>query len=172
MYSRMRGYRALAMSGKLAGPVLFLDTDVHLNRPFTPVFTGDFDVGLTYRNEIGQWHMPINEGVMLASSGAAPALRRFFDTTLGLYETLAAIEAPRARYGFDIRKWRGGQLSLAKFIDWARPPLAPELRTIAGVRIKFLPCTEYNHTVRKGADPAKFAGKWALHYKGDIKVAG
>ena len=172
MYSRMRSYRALAMTGKLTGAVLFLDTDVHLHRPFTPIFTGDFDVGLTYRNEVGQWHMPVNEGVMLASSGAAPALRRFFDATLTLYETLAATPAAHARYGFDVRRWRGGQLSLAKFIDWSTPPLAPDLRDIAGVRVKFLPCTEYNYTVRKGVDPAALVGKWALHYKGDVKVAG
>ena len=63
-------------------------------------------------------------------------------------------------------------MSLAKFIDWSTPPLAPDLRDSAGVRVKFLPCTEYNYTVRKGVDPAALVGKWALHYKGDVKVAG
>lgn len=171
MYSRMRSYRALAAAQKLSGPVMFLDTDVHLNRSFDGIFTNDFDIGLTYRNEVGQWHMPINEGVILSPSAEAPALRGFFDATLSLYETIASEPAPRQRYGFDIRRWRGGQLSLAKFINWSCPPLAPDLRAIGGVRVKFLPCAKYNYAVSTGETRTALREKWALHYKGAVKAS-
>ena len=166
MYARMKAYRALAMTQTLAGPTLFLDTDVCLNRDFRELVTGDFDIGLTYRTGIGFWHMPVNEGLIIAPDGASPALTQFFGEALEIYDWLAEQEAIRARYGFDVRMWRGGQLSLGALLNWDTPPCAPDTLTLRQVRYRFFPADTYNYSVRPNDSFARLAGKWAVHFKG------
>ena len=170
MFSRMRAYRAAIMSGVLCGPTLLLDTDIFLTRDFTALFDGTFDIGWTYRTEIGKVHMPINEGVILADlRNPAPAAKVFAET-LALYEWLAESAPVKRRYGFDIRHWRGGQLSLAAYADWTVPPVGADLRTIKGVRCRFLPCETYNFPVKtlEAEKLNQLSDKWALHFKGAL----
>ncbi|MDX2224596.1 MAG: tetratricopeptide repeat protein [Rhodospirillaceae bacterium] len=166
MYARMRANHALLASGKVHGPMLLLDTDVCLTRDFAPLFDGGFDIGLTYRQPPDFAHMPVNEGVILVADGAAPASARFFEICLSWYDWLAEQPAVKARYGFDIRHWRGGQLSLAAFVDWAVPPYAPQDVLIDGIRVRFFPCDLYNYAVRKADSFSFLDAKWALHFKG------
>ena len=103
MYSRMRAYRAV--SQKLTGNVLFLDTDVHLMRDFGPLFEGEFDVGLTYRPDYPP--MPYNEGVILGKPG--PGLNLFWNQALNTYDMLAELPEVKALYRVPLRMRRGGQ---------------------------------------------------------------
>ena len=166
MYSRMQAYRDLCRDGQLRGPASFLDTDIFVVRDPAAVFDGGFDVALTYRRHPAFHHMPINEGVILAAHGASREAVRFFDSCLGLYDRLAENAAVRTRYGFDVRHWRGGQLALAAFVGWRTPPFAAPDATIDGVRVRFLPCDDYNHAVSAGDDFARLDAKRALHFKG------
>jgi hypothetical protein len=166
MYSRMRAYHALLASGRVPGPVLLLDTDVCLTRDFAPLFDGGFDIGLTYRQPPDFAHMPVNEGVILVADGAAAVSARFFEICLSWYDWLANQPAVKARYDFDIRYWRGGQLSLAAFVDWTVPPYAPRDVVIDGIRVRFFPCDLYNYAVRKTDKFNLLDTKWALHFKG------
>jgi pentatricopeptide repeat protein len=166
MHSRVRANRALVMSGIITSPVLFLDTDILLNRDFTSTFDGSFDVGLTYRNKPSWAAMPINEGVILGAGGASPALARFYGDILNIYDWLAQEPLVRERYGLDIRNWRGGQLSLGALIDWAVPPNGPSEISRNGVRYKLLPSRDFNYAVKPGDHHAFLATKWAVHFKG------
>lgn len=166
MYTRMRSARALVMSGCMRGPVLFLDTDILINRDFQPLFDGSFDVGLTSRHQCPFAAMPINEGVILGADGASDKLAGFFGDCLHLYEWLAELDFVTKRYGFDVRNWRGGQLSLAALVSRLVPPEGPASRIINGVRYRFFPCAQYNHAVSRHDDVAYLAQKWAVHFKG------
>jgi hypothetical protein len=111
--------------------------------------------------------MPVNEGVILAAGANVAA--KFFAATSGLYEFLWKAPSVKDRYDFDIRRWRGGQLSLGALVKWHTPPHAPDHQTIGGLKYKFLPCEEYNYTVNKGDSPDILRSKWALHFKGNRK---
>lgn len=155
MYDRVRANLAVARA--IDGPLVFLDTDVVLNRGM--VFEDGFDIGLTTRGEIGFWHMPVNEGVVLARSGEVAV--RHFEMVLGIYDWLAGHDAVKARYAHDIRLWRGGQLSLAALIDWN---CIDQER--GGIRYRMLPGEVYNRTVRSGDDVETLRKCWAVHFKG------
>ena len=169
MYSRMRCYRAFILSGIVSGPVLFLDTDVCVQRNLSRVFDESFDIGLTYRTLPGTWHMPVNEGVIMSASGASSQAATFFGATLDTYEWFASQNWINERYGFDVRDWRGGQLSLNATINWEVPPFASGTSNVAGARIKYFPGEEYNHAVTSKDDPHALAKKFALHFKGAAK---
>jgi len=164
MHSRMRAYRALLQGARIDAPIAFLDTDVCVNRDLRPMFDGGFDVGLTYRTN--QFHMPVNEGVILGANGASAALAAFFDRCLATYEVLPEQPSVKARYPFDVRLWRGGQLSLAAFVGWRVPPLVKADEVLHGVRCRFFSCEEYNYPVAPGDTPQMLAKKSAIHFKG------
>ena len=166
MYSRARSNRALAMSRKINGPALFLDTDIFINRDFRPVFDGGFDVGLTYRPQPAWSTMPLNEGVMLGANGGSDPLICFFGDILNIYETIADKSCARERYGFDVRNWRGGQLSLGALVGWRVPPACTADFMRNGVRYRFLPCADFNHAVLAGDRDEFLIKKWAVHFKG------
>jgi len=166
MYSRMRAYRALAMTGLLRAPALFLDTDVCINEGTTAVFDGTFDIGLTYRTEEGFWHMPVNEGVLMAANDDPRKTNQFFGENLDIYESLAQQAAVKARYAFDVKMWRGGQLSLATLIDWNAPPIAASRQDIRGVRYKFFPGVHFNYSVSPDDSHEFLRSRQAVHFKG------
>ena len=171
MYARMRACRALVASGQLAGPVLFLDTDVCINRDFSPVFDGSFDIALSYRSNIRFPLMPVNEGVMLGDARRPGALAAFFANCLDDYEWLADQPQVRDRYGFDVRFWRGGQLALAAFVEWRTPPNTLANVRIGSIRCKFLPCDAYNFAVTPDTPFESLDRVWSLHFKGLLPKA-
>jgi tetratricopeptide (TPR) repeat protein len=163
MYERMRAQRALVASGCVGGPVLFLDTDIIVQRDFAPVFAQDFDVGLTWRV---QPLMPLNGGMILGTHGASANLLRFFDICLAAYDGMTALPAVRERYPFDIREFQGDQLALAAFPRWRVPIGRPAFATIDGVRAAFFPADDFNASFSPTLDPAVLQGKFAVHFKG------
>lgn len=166
MYSRMRCYRALIVSKAVSGPTLLLDTDVCVQRDFAPVFDGSFDLGLTYRTQPGNWHMPVNEGLIMLADGASCAAASFFSAALNVYEWMASQPWIKERYGFDVRNWRGGQLSLNAVIDRKTPPFSPDAAIVAGARVKYLPAESYNYSIKSTDDLKSLGTKFAIHFKG------
>lgn len=171
MYARMRACQALAMSGRLQGPTLFLDTDVCLNRDFAPLFDGSFEMGLVYRSSVRYPLMPINEGLMIASGARPAALAEFFGKCLDYYDWLAELAFVRERYGFDVRFWRGGQLSLNLFANWRVPPLSPEEAVMHGVRCRFFHCETHSYSVPTDSRLEDLGKYWSLHFKGLLPKA-
>ena len=171
MYARLRACQALAMSGRLAGPALFLDTDVCLNRDFAPLLGGTFEIGMTYRSAVRFPLMPINEGLFMSTGVRPGALAEFLGTCLDIYDWLAQLPHVRERYGFDVRFWRGGQLSLNVFTDWKVPPLAPDNATFHGVRCRFFHCETHNYSVSADSALEALDNYWALHFKGLLPKA-
>lgn len=169
MFTRMRAYRALALSGVASGPLALLDTDVALLKDFSTLMDGGVDIALTYRSRPAFLHMPFNEGVIMARDGAAPVTAEFFNRSLTLYETLAEHPAVRQRYPFDIRIWRGGQLSLGAFTGWRSPQAGIETSSFDGIRCRFLPCDVYNYALQPTDTARLLATKWAVHFKGTSK---
>ncbi len=163
MYERMRAQRALVASGCVRGPVLFLDTDIIVQRDFAPVFAQTFDVGLTWRV---QPLMPLNGGMILGPDGAGANLLRFFDICLDAYDGMTALPSVRERYPFDIREFQGDQLALAAFPRWRVPIGRPAFATIDGVRAAFFPADDFNASFAPTLDPAVLQSKFAVHFKG------
>ncbi len=171
MYARLRACQALAMSGRLAGPALFLDTDVCLNRDFAPLLGGTFEVGVTYRSALRFPLMPINEGLFMSTGVRPAALAEFLGRCLDFYDWLAQLAFVRERYGFDVRFWRGGQLSMNLFAGWRVPPMAPEDATLYGVRCRFFHCETHNYSVPADSSLEGLDKYWALHFKGLLPKA-
>ncbi len=167
IYEKTLAYYALALSARLTGPIVYLDTDICVNRSFSDLDFTPFDIALTYRSDPDLPEMPVNEGVILASSSAAAS--RFFGLCLGIHDLVCAAAPVRERYAFDIGTWWGPQLSIAAFCDWQVPPKRAEIDDIRGLRCRFLPCEQYNFTPSEMPIRAHLTDKWIVHFKGPRK---
>ena len=170
MYARVRACNALVLSKRLQGPILFVDTDLCLNRDFAPLFDGSFDVALTYRSSMRFPLMPINEGLILGSPARPQAVAQFFKKYIDHYDWLAEQPNVKTRYGFDVRFWRGGQLSLGAFAGWRVPPNTAHDAEVNGLRCRFLHCESYNYSVPAAKLPP-LDHIWGLHFKGMLPKA-
>jgi O-methyltransferase len=174
MYQRVSSMCAYVHSAAFAKDTLFLDSDAFLNARFTEYLDADYDVAVTVRDLPGV--MPVNEGVIIARAAHRAAVLGFFDRYLATYDALVSDERIKGYYG-DIRKWRGGQLSLNAVTRAAHP--YPEQRRIriGGARLQCLPCDPFNYSYAYGADVAqeRLRGKVVVHLKGgrksDLKAA-
>jgi len=168
MFERVKAMTAYVLSKAFCRDTVFLDTDAFPNRPLAAVFDGTFDVGVTRRQRPG--YMPINEGVIFASAQRCVSAHSFFKTYIGTYERMIGDRVVRAYYG-DIKRWRGGQLSLSAVSVQACPSSDIPIGNIGKARVATLPCEIYNYTVRR---PAPLRGKilntkFILHLKGEMK---
>jgi hypothetical protein len=166
-YSRLRAYRALLMSCVTTGPVLFLDTDVCLNRDFASLFDGSFEIGLTTRARPNQSLMPVNAGVIMCRNGSHPNAAKFMDAIIRLCDEIAVEPSAAKRYDFDARQWWADQLALAAFINWRSK--AGTISEVQGIKCKLFPCDDFNYAVQTGDSPDILKSKWAIHFKGLTK---
>ncbi|MCC7484463.1 MAG: hypothetical protein IT529_05695 [Burkholderiales bacterium] len=126
--------------------VLFLDTDVMIEKDFTPLFDWEFDVALTVREDMVidpfgvdvAVDMPYNTGVMLAKPSGWAFWREAARHCAGLPE--------------EERRWWGDQHAVKAVADTA--PLC----------VLDLPCALYNHSPHLATDD--LSGRFAIHYKG------
>lgn len=176
MYERVVAVNAYLASGAFTSNTVFLDSDAFANWPLAGVFDGGFDVALTFRDS-RNFMMTLNEGVMFAAcrpdaAGGKPGegARRFFTRYLATYEALCVTPEIIKVYG-EIRRWRGGQLSLngaagaiGDFCDFDR-------RTINGARVQYLACEDFNFFVRdqESYSRRQLERKYILHLKGTSK---
>jgi hypothetical protein len=168
MYQRVAAMCAYSRSAAFARDTLFLDSDAFLNARFTEYLEADYDVAVTVRNEAGL--MPVNEGVIVARAERRAAVRGFFDRYLATYDALLSDDRIAA-YG-DIRKWRGGQLSLNAATRAAHPYSNQRRISVGDARLQCLPCDPFNYSYKYGTSIAReqSRNKVVLHMKGGRKI--
>jgi hypothetical protein len=169
MYQRVASMCAYTHSPAFARDTLFLDSDAFLNARFTEYLDADYDIAVTVRNDPGL--MPVNEGVIVARAERRAAATAFFDRYLATYEALLADERIQSYYG-DIRKWRGGQLSLNAVTRTAHPYSGQRRIRIGDARLQCLPCDPFNYSYEYGTKVAseQLRSKVVLHMKGGRKT--
>jgi hypothetical protein len=164
MYQRARAMLAYVTQYLAHAPTVFLDSDAFLNQDISHIFDGDFDIGVTYRHNMG---MHLNEGVIFANNKRPDAVRSFFQAYLGTYHRLIDDPEIQAKYQ-NIKRWRGGQLSLNTLACPQGLPNALDYQEIAGARVAYFPCWKWNHPVDR-VDHAEWDTKAILHLKGARK---
>lgn len=171
MLERVIAMNAYVQSRAFSRNTAFLDSDAYPNRSLGSIFNGRFDVGVTYRTTPG--YMPLNEGVIFCSQDDREAVRNFFSAYLGTYESIMQDATIRDYYG-DIKRWRGGQLSLNAVacpqVSLREIKQVKDFR-VGGSRIGLLPCNLFNYWVTRAHRPGTrtWDRKFVLHLKGDSK---
>jgi len=168
MYERVVAIAAYTQSRAFSSHTVFLDSDAFVNLPLAMLFRLSFDVAVTYRNDPGL--MKINEGVILAAHRPGLAARGFFRRYLATYEALCADPVVIGRYK-EIRRWRGGQLSLSAVAHVSGVISETDRREIGGAEVRYLPCSSCNFFIRDGDTHTLdiLQRKYILHLKGPSK---
>jgi hypothetical protein len=169
MYERVIAMCAFVRSRQFNAPTAFLDSDAFLNAPIANLFQGHFDIGATYRLDPGL--MPINEGVIFANSRNKDLVRAFFAGYLGTYDRLCGNAAVTGYYG-NIKRWRGGQLSLNALTCPQGVPSALDSAKAFGARIRYYPCSTFNFSIEmeKPCSARQLDTRAVLHLKGPRKA--
>lgn len=178
MYERVVAVTAYLHSNAFTSNTVLLDSDAFPNWPLAGVFDGGFDVAVTFRDSKTKM-MTLNEGVIFAACRTNPGggksgegARRFFRRYLGTYESLCLVPEIIDLYR-DIRRWRGGQLSLngaagalGDFSDFDR-------RTINDAVVQYLACADFNFFIRDEESYSRhqLQRKYILHLKGPSKAS-
>lgn len=169
MYERVLAMNSYIRSQLFSAPTVFLDSDAFLVNNPQSLFQLNFDIGLTHRNVAPQ--MPINEGVIYVNARNKNNTLRFFDTYLSIYSELD-IDRELATIYQNIRRWRGGQLSingasggqLVYSTGIAYDPL--------GFKKAFLPCSRFNLSLQEYSSKDKniYNSCLVMHFKGPRKT--
>jgi hypothetical protein len=172
MYERANALSGYAMSEAFARDTVFLDSDALVNRPLEEIFSLGFDVGLTYRNTPEL--MPVNEGVMFFSARRPQRVREFLKRRLATYDRMAVDSSIIGYYG-DIKRWRGGQLSL-NAVTYGLIPHSPYrlYESSAGTVIRMLPGDTFNFVSGEGEAASaieQLEDRYIVHFKGNRKYA-
>ncbi len=171
MYERATALLAYARSRAFARNTVCLDADALVNRRLDDVFSLGFDVGITFRE--GPRLMPANEGVLFLCARRPDAVRRFLECRLATYTAVAADPFITGYYG-DVKRWRGGQLSLNALVHDLRPYSPYWPAEAAGARLRFLPCDTFNFSGGEGeaaSSVEQLDERFVVHYKGSRKYA-
>lgn len=168
MYERVVAMNAYVQSAAFTGHTAFLDSDAFANAPLDRVFELAFDVAVTYRNSPGL--MPLNEGVIFATKRPNDGAKAFFRRYLATYEALRVSPKIVDHYG-EIRRWRGGQLSLNGAANATGHLSDLDRQTIEGALVRYLACDDYNFFIRDGEEYSRgqLKRKYILHLKGPSK---
>ena len=169
MYERVQAMWAYAHSSLYQKPTVFLDSDAFINKDISWVFHENMDLAVTYR---GGGLMPINEGVFFANARDTAAVARFFDHYLLVYRSLLSDPVVEKIYG-DVRRWRGGQLSLNAIACPLGLPNPLDRAIFLGATIEYYPCHELNFSFDyslKELAKEELAAKSIIHLKGGRKV--
>ncbi len=170
MFERVNAMCAYVFSQAFDADTLFLDSDAFLNAKFEDILNGDYDVAITTRPNQGL--MPVNEGVIVAKVDRKEQVQTFFSRYVGTYEKLIDDETVKSYYG-DIRKWRGGQLTLNAITRQASPFTPYRNINIQGVSVRALPCDPFNYSWDYGqsVNVNELKEKYVIHVKGGRKEA-
>ncbi len=169
MYERVRAMWAYARSSLYQQPTVFLDSDAFINKDISWVFHKNMDLAVTYR---GGGLMPINEGVFFANAEDIEAISRFFDHYLMIYRSLLSDPVVKKIYG-DVRRWRGGQLSLNAIACPLGLPCSMDTAFFAGSKIDYHPCDDLNFSFDynlKQLSENELGAKSIIHLKGGRKA--
>ncbi|HEY1384056.1 MAG TPA: hypothetical protein VGF43_10595 [Dongiaceae bacterium] len=166
MYERVVAMCGFVRSRQFTAPTAFLDSDAFLNAPIAGLFQGHFDIGATYRPDPGL--MPVDEGVIFAHSRNRDLVRGFFTGYLGTYDRLTQNATVSGYYG-NVKRWRGGQLSLNALTCPPGVPSELDSAKAFGARIRYYPCATFNFPVEPDHSTHRFDGKAVLHLQGSRK---
>lgn len=169
MYERVVAVNGFMQSKAFAANTVLLDGDAFPNHPLGRVFQLPFDVAVTFRDDPG--FVPLNEGVIFAAARDIPATRAFFWRYLATYEALCRDERV-IRFYNDIKRWRGGQLSLNATAAIRGAISEADSCFIAGAVVRYLPCSDYNYFFSKKNASYPYEvlrRKYVLHLKGGLK---
>lgn len=169
MYERVQAMWAYVHSSLYQKPTIFLDSDAFINKDISWVFHENMDLAVTYR---GGGLMPINEGVFFANAKNIEAVARFFDHYLLIYRRLLRDPVVEKIYG-DVRRWRGGQLSLNAITCPLGLPSTLDKAVFLGASIEYHPCGELNFSFDydlKQLAKDELSMKSIIHLKGGRKV--
>ena len=169
MYERVQAMWAYAHSSLYQKPTVFLDSDAFINKDIGWVFHENMDLAVTYR---GGGLMPINEGVFFANARDIGAVARFFDHYLLAYRGLLSDPVVTKIYG-DVRRWRGGQLSLNAVCCPLGLPSSLDTAHFLGAKIEYRPCSELNFSFEYHTNllsKAELNSKSIIHLKGGRKI--
>ena len=169
MYERVQAMWAYAHSSLYQKPTVFLDSDAFINKDISWVFHEGMDIAVTYR---GGGLMPINEGVFFVNSLNVSGIQSFFNQYLYVYNALIADPVVKEIYG-DVRRWRGGQLSLNAVTCPLGVPSPLDRAVFSGAIIEYHPCHELNFSFDyslKELSKSELASKSIIHLKGGRKV--
>jgi hypothetical protein len=166
MYERVKTMLWYVGSQHFDQPTAFLDSDAFLNADIRHIFDGDWDIGCTYRHNMGASHA-LNEGVIFANNRRPDAVRSFFRAYLDTYHAVLEDADLVAKYG-NLKRWRGGQLSLNRLACPQGLPTALDYQEIAGARVSYWPCFKWNYPV-DAVDHRLWDTKAVLHLKGARK---
>jgi hypothetical protein len=146
--------------------VLFLDSDAFLVNNLAAINLLNFEIGLTYR--ISRTLMPVNEGVIVVKSGRGSFARQFFSAYLATYLELDRSGAVSNVYP-NIRRWRGGQLSLNAVGEYF---VRLEGESLGKYKIAQLPCSRFNLTVNREHEinEETLSQSLVIHLKGNRKA--
>lgn len=171
MYERACALLAYAESSAFTRDTVFLDSDAFVNRSLQAPFEFGFDVGLTYRD--GPRLMPVNEGVLFLAARRPQVVRAFLHRRMAVYDRLLGDPFIIEYYG-DVRRWRGGQLSL-NAVAYGLFPCSPyRAWDVAGARVRLLPCDTYNFAGGEGEASSsleRLDERYVVHFKGPRKYA-
>lgn len=169
MYERVVAMCAFVRSRQFNGPTAFLDSDAFLNAPAAPIFAAPFDIGVTYRADPGL--MPVNEGVIFANARNRSAVQSFFTGYLGTYDRLTVDPTVVGYYG-NVKRWRGGQLSLNALTCPPGMPSELDAVEVFGAKVRYYPCTTFNFSIEmdRPYTVKQLDAKAVLHLKGPRKA--
>ena len=171
MYDRATALLGYARSQAFAADTACLDSDALVNRPLAALFDLGFDVGLTYRN--AERLMPVNEGAMFLRPQRSGAAASFLQRRLATYDRIAGDDLITGYYG-NVKRWRGGQLSLNALVYRALPCSPYRTWHSAGAALRFLPGDTFNFAAAEGEAPSSLERLdecYVIHYKGWRKHA-
>jgi tetratricopeptide (TPR) repeat protein len=168
MFDRMRMERNFLASGDATGGVVFLDSDVAINRSPAEIFDGSFDVALTWRTN--PWDAPFNGGVTLYRAG--PAALRFYDHLIATHAALETFAAVKARFPEGMARWWGHQLAMAATVGWDEFARRKSDRmTVDGTAVRFLSSDDYNFAMDPALPPPEgLDRRFFIHFKGSRKA--
>lgn len=167
LYERVYAMAAYVRSRMFDRQTVFLDSDTFIGLNPSRVFTKDFDIGVTLR--VNPQIMPFNEGVIFANPSRLGLVKAFFNSYVATYEKLIQDKFFAEYYG-DIKRWRGGQLSLNTivhtFLDKkksAKMALKP--------RVAEFPADVFNFSFEGNVvyNKAQLDSKFIFHLKGNRK---
>lgn len=169
MYERVLAMNAYIRSSLFTAPTVFLDSDAFLINSPQSLFQLDFDIGLTHRDVKPQ--MAINEGVIYAHHRNKARTKQFFDVYLSIYTALDNDNELSKIYQ-NIRRWRGGQLSINGAAGGSIVYSTGILQDPLGYSCAFLPCSRYNLSLQTYSpnDNTLYDNCLVLHFKGNRKL--
>ena len=169
MYERVIAMCAFVRSRQFNAPTAFLDSDAFLNRADRQPVPGPF----RHRRDLSPGSRPDADQRRrdLRPQPEQGLVRAFFAGYLGTYDRLCGNAAVTGYYG-NIKRWRGGQLSLNALTCPQGVPSALDSAKAFGARIRYYPCSTFNFSIEmdRPYSPRQLDTSAVLHLKGPRKA--